>query len=106
MHLEDAVQTLRETSNTALERATGDTAAMLTRVSQGHSTQAQEVLRQVQTIAETLRRVGTLLQTGTGDVVKTTALLADGAQAANAGVGIVIGLLCETEELLHRVSGL
>ena len=106
MHLEDAVQTLRETSNTALERATGDTAAMLTRVSQGHSTQAQEVLRQVQTIAETLRRVGTLLHTSTGDVVKTTALLADGAQAANAGVGIVIGLLRETEELLSRVSGL
>jgi hypothetical protein len=60
----------------------------------------------VQTIVETLRRVGTLLQTGAGDVVKTTSLLADGAQAANAGVGIVIGLLRETEELLHRVSGL
>ena len=105
-HLEYAVQTLRETSRATLERTTGDTAGVLTRVSQGHSTQAQEVLRQVQTIAETLRRVSTLLQTGTGDVVKTTSLLADGAQAANTGVGIVIGLLRETEELLHRVSGL
>ena len=70
--LEHAVQTLRGTSSATLARATGDTIAVLTQVSRGHDTQAQEALRQVQTIAETLRRVGTLLQTSTGDVVKTT----------------------------------
>jgi uncharacterized protein YukE len=104
-HLQQVVGKLQAKFSEIGETSQGKTTEVMTEITQGYEKQQLALVDHMQSISSTIQEIGAVMQTSTGTAVKTNELLVDGAQAANTGLNVVIGLFREVEELLKRVGG-